>query len=118
MGKTITFYETADGKAPVRKFLDALPGKAAQKIAYVLMLIEEVDILPSTYFKKLTGTNLWECRIRFESNASRILCFMAGGSMVVLTNAFQKKTQKTPVREIELAENYRKDYLRRHPNHE
>src|SRR2546425_1193361 len=51
MGKIVRFYQTEDGKSPVKNFLDSLPGKVAQKVLWVLMLVEELDALPTTYFK-------------------------------------------------------------------
>ncbi|MBI5073570.1 MAG: type II toxin-antitoxin system RelE/ParE family toxin [Nitrospirae bacterium] len=114
MGKTITFYRTVDGKCPVQEFLDSLSSKTAQKVAWVLSLVEDLNVVPSTYFKKLVSTEeIWECRIQLGSNAYRIFCFFDGNSVVVLTHGLIKKTQKTPQREIERAETYRKDYLRR-----
>lgn len=104
MGKIIRFYQAEDGKTPVKDFLDSLPGKVAQK---------------TTYFKELAGSDdIWECRVQFGSNDYRILCFHAGGSVLVLTNGFMKKTQKTPAKEIERAETCKGDYLRRHKRHE
>jgi len=91
-----------------------LPGKAAQKVTWVLRLLEDMNIVPSSYFKKLLGTQeIWECRIQLGSNAYRILCFFTENSVVVLTHGFVKKTQKTPKAEIEKAETYRKDFLKR-----
>ena len=114
MGKTIVFYKTADGKCPVQEFLDSLPGKVAQKVTWVLGLLEDLDVLPSSYFKKLVGTDgIWECRMSIGSDAYRVLCFFAGNSVVVLTHGFAKKSQKTPRAEIEKAEAYRKDFLKR-----
>lgn len=119
MSRTVVFYKTADGKCPVRDFLDSLPGKVAQKIAWVLRLLEDMDIVPSSYFKKLVGTKeIWECRIKFSSNAYRILCFFIGNSVVVLTHGFVKKSQKIPKHEIEKAETYRRDFLKRGTKHE
>lgn len=53
MNRTIIFYRTVDGKCPVEDFLDALPGKVAQKVAWVLRLLEDLERMPATYFKKL-----------------------------------------------------------------
>jgi len=90
-----------------------LPGKVAQKIVWVLRLLEDMDIVPASYFKKLAGTeDIWECKIQFGSNAYRIFCFFMNNS-VVLTHGFVKKSQKTPAREIERAEAYRRDFLKR-----
>lgn len=114
MGRTVIFYRTADGKCPARELLDSLSGKAAQKVAWVLSLVEDLDVVPSTYFKKLVGTEeIWECRIQLGSHAYRIFCFFDGRAVVVLTHGFIKKTQKTPQRELERAEAYRRDYLQR-----
>jgi phage-related protein len=113
VSKTVTFYRTADGKCPVQEFLDSLSGKVAQKIVWVLRLLEDMDIVPASYFKKLGGTeDIWECRIQFGSNAYRIFCFFLNHS-VVLTHGFVKKSQKTPAREIARAEAYRRDFFRR-----
>jgi len=113
VGKSATFYKSADGKCPVQDFLNSLPGRVAQKIVWVLRLLEDIDVVPVSYFKKLRGTeDIWECRIQFGSNAYRILCFFLNNS-VVLTHGFVKKSQKTPAREIERAEAYRRDFFKR-----
>ena len=49
--------------------------------------------------------------IEFESNIYRIFCFFDAGHLVVLLNAFQKKTQKTPKQELELAKKLKKQYF-------
>jgi len=51
--REIHFYRTEAGYCPVEKFLDSLPGKQAQKVAWVLKLIEELDFVPVQYFKNL-----------------------------------------------------------------
>ena len=103
----------------MKDFLDSLPAKDAQKVAWVLQLVEDLDEIPSSYFKKLKGTDeIWECRIQFGSNFYRILCFFVNGALLVLTHGFSKKSRKTPRGEIEKAEIYRKDYLRRRIQHE
>ena len=113
MNRTVIFHRTADGKCHVQEFLDSLPGKVSQKIVWVLRLLEDMDIVPASYFKKLAGTeDIWECRIQFGSNAYRIFCFFMNNS-VVLTHGFVKKSQKTPAGEIERAEAYRRDFLKR-----
>ncbi|MCL5672991.1 MAG: type II toxin-antitoxin system RelE/ParE family toxin [Deltaproteobacteria bacterium] len=114
MRRTVIFYKTQEGRCPIKEFLDSLGGKAAQKIVWVLNLLEDLDNIPSLYFKKLTGSDgIWECRIKYGSNIYRILCFMLDNSNVVLTHGFIKKTQKTPVSEIERAEKYKSDFIKR-----
>jgi phage-related protein len=117
--RAVIFYKTAAGKCPVQEFLDSLFGRVAQKIAWVLGVLEDVNIVPSSYFKKLIGTEeIWECRVQFGSDAYRIFCFFFGRAVVVLTHGFIKKSQKAPVHEIERAEAYRRDFLKRRMEHE
>ena len=112
--RTVQFYRTADGKCPVQDFLDSLPAKAAQKVTWVLKLLEDLDIVPASYFKKLVNTEeIWECRVQLGSNAYRVLCFFDGNAVVILTHGFAKKSQKTPKQEIERAEAYRRNYMKR-----
>jgi phage-related protein len=119
VNRVIAFYKTADGKCPAQEFLDSLPSKVAQKATWVLSLLEDLEIVPSSYFKKLTGAEeIWECRIQFGSNAYRIFCFFVDDSVVVLTHGIIKKSQKTPKSEIEKAASYRRDFLKRRIKHE
>jgi len=119
MGRTVIFYKTAEGKCPVEDFLESLPGKVAQKVTWVLKLLEDLNVVPSSYFKKLVGTEeIWECRIQLGSNAYRIFCFFLGNSVVILTHGFIKKSRKTPANEIAKAESYRRDFLRRRKSDE
>ncbi len=112
--KKINFYKTEKGFSPVEKFLDSLDDKQVQKILWVLKLIQELDKIPIQYFKKLVNTdNIWEVRITISGNIFRILCFFEEKELIILTNSFQKKTQKTPRKEIKIAEQRKKDYLER-----
>jgi phage-related protein len=112
--KTISFYRTASGKCPVKKHLDSLTDVQVTKIAWVLKLIRELDQIPSKYFKKLVKTNdIWEARVDVGRNTSRLLGFFHGRELIILTNSFQKKSRKTPLKEIRLAEKRKKEYLSR-----
>ncbi len=112
--KEIIFYRFESGKCPVEEFLDGLNAKQAQKVVWVLSIIEEFTKVPAKYLKKLVNTDdLWEVRVSSGSNIFRLLCFFDGDAVVVLTHAFQKKTQKTPKQAIKTAEKRMKDYFRR-----
>jgi phage-related protein len=113
MVKGIEFYRTSEGRCPVEEFLDSVPGKIAQKITWLLEILELKGVLPSNYFKKLKNSDVWECRIQFGNNIYRILGFFDNKSFLVLTHGFIKKTQKTPKNEIERAEKYNNDYIKR-----
>jgi len=55
--RTVNFYRTESGNCPVEDFLDSLSGKQAQKVVWVLRLIEELEIVPVQYLKKLVNTD-------------------------------------------------------------
>ena len=83
-----------------------------EKINYVFKVISSVQNIPSKFFKHIENTSgLYEIRIEFESNIYRIFCCFDKGNLVALFNAFQKKTQKTPKNEIELALKLKFDYF-------
>lgn len=112
--REIIFYRTSTGYCPVEKFLDLLPSKHAQKVSWVLSLIEELPMVPKQYFKKLVNTDdIWEVRVKSGGNAYRLLGFFVCANLVVLDYAFQKKTQKTPQNAIKTAEGRKRDYFKR-----
>ncbi len=96
----------------MEEFLDALTSKQAQKVAWVLQLIEELEVVPTQYFKKLVNTeDIWEVRIQQGGNIFRLLGFFDGATLIILTQGFAKKSQKTPLDEIRLAESRKRDYF-------
>lgn len=110
---SVRFYRTISEECPVETYLDSLPGKQAQKVVWVLRLVEQLDPVPTQYLKKLVDSEgLWEVRAQQGGDAFRLLGF-SDGQELVLVSGFTKKTEKTPKREIEVAEARRKDYLRR-----
>jgi phage-related protein len=112
--RRIDFYWTEDGRCPMQEFFDALPAKTGQKVIWALKLIQELETIPSTYFKKLEATDdIWECRVKLGSNTYRFLGFLLGKGVIVLTHGFSKKSQKTPRNEIERAKAYKKDFMGR-----
>jgi phage-related protein len=112
--RTINFYRRPNGQSPIEEFLDSLTGKQAQKFLWVLELIEELETVPRQYFKKLVDSEgIWEVRVQFGNDIFRLLGFFDGGTLLILTNGFAKKTQKTPPQEIALAVRRKNDYLAR-----
>ena len=75
-------------------------------------MVKTVYKIPEKFLKHLEGTDgLYEIRIEVGSNIFRIFCCFDKGNLVVLFNGFQKKTQKTPKQEIELALKLKKEYF-------
>jgi phage-related protein len=84
-----------------------------EKIDYVFKIIKSVQKIPKKFLDHMTGTDgLFEIRIEFEGNIFRIFCCFDKGNLVVLFNAFQKKTQKTPKKEIQMAIKLKQEYFR------
>jgi len=81
------------------------------KIEWTLNLIRVTRQVPEKYFKHIEGTKgLYEIRVEVGGSIYRIFSFFDKGNLVVLGNAFQKKTQKTPKREIERALKIMEEY--------
>ena len=111
--RKIKFYRLKTGKSPVEAFFDSLTNRQFEKISFVLDLIEEIDIVPRKYFKKLKGTDdIWEIRAQQGNNIFRILSFFDGKDLVVLNHAFTKKSQKIPQKEIAFAEKRKRNYFK------
>jgi phage-related protein len=92
-------------------FYEDQSNKVKKKIVWTLKVIEEVDIIPTTYLKHLKyTTGLYEIRVQVGSNIFRIFCFFDLDNLIVIGHGFQKKTQKTPKQQIERAEQIKKEY--------
>ena len=88
------------------------PEKVQEKIEYVFKIIRNIQNIPRKFLDHLTGTDgLYEIRIEFESNIYQVFCCFEKGNLVVLFNGFQKKTQKTPQKEIDFALKLKDEYF-------
>lgn len=109
----IEFYRLENGKAPVEEFLDSLNPKMRNEAVRGLELLEEFGNTLREPNSKAMSDGLFELRIKFSSDITRIFYFFYINKKIVLTNGFVKKTQQTPPAEIELARKYKADYERR-----
>lgn len=104
--RTITFY-----KDHFQVFFDKQSKKVKAKIVWTFDLIEDLQRVPETYLKHIENTDgLYEIRVQLGSDIFRIFCFFDQGRLVILVNGFQKKTKKTPKKEIELAIKIKTEY--------
>jgi len=86
--------------------------KSKVKIDYVMNLIANVDRVPDKFLKHIEGTEgLYEIRAQAGKNIFRIFCFFDENKLLIVLNAFQKKTEKTPKDEIALAERLKRKYF-------
>lgn len=104
--RSILFY-----KDYFQEFFSKQRSKVRDKIIWTLTLLEELPVIPETYLKHIERTDgLYELRIQQGSDIFRIFCFFDQGQLVVLVNGFQKKSQKTPKKEIEMALKLKQEY--------
>ena len=86
------------------EFYQKQNAKVKEKIQYTFEIVKQVERVPKKFLEHLTGTNgLYEIRIEYQSNIYRIFCCFDKGNLVVLFNGFQKKSQKTPKKELKKA---------------
>ena len=92
-------------------FLKEQDKKVQNKIYKVIEIIETFQRIPKTYLSPVIGEKgLYYARIKLGSNIWRVFCFFDEGKLVILLNAFTKKTQKTPKKEIKKAKRLMKEY--------
>ena len=104
--RTVIFY-----KDYFEKFFVKQREKVKDKIVWTFELIEELERVPETYLKHLENTEgLYEIRVQSGRDIFRIFCFFDEGKLVVTINGFQKKSQKTPKKEIVKALKIKDEY--------
>ena len=96
-----------------KEFYVAQTQMVRDKINFVLKLVETQRIIPKKFFRIINGSDgIYEIKVEIDGNIYRVFCCMDGGAVVVLFHGFQKKTQKTPLREIKRAEAIKKEYFK------
>lgn len=86
--------------------------KVQEKIEFVFHIIKRVERVSKKFLSPMENTDgLFEIRVEYGSNIYRIFCCFDEGRIVVLFNAFHKKTQKTPQKEIEKALRLKLEYF-------
>ena len=107
MAREIQFY-----RKYFIEFYVSLDPKTQEKIEYVFKLIRTVEIIPGKFLKHIENTDgLYEIRVRVGGDIYRIFCCFDEGKIVILFNGFQKKSQKTPKKEINKALALKKEYF-------
>jgi len=85
--------------------------RVKEKIIWTLELIEDIELVPEKYLKHVKNTQgLYEIRVRYSSEIFRIFCFFDEDKLIITINGFQKKTQKTPRKEIKKALIIKKEF--------
>ena len=117
MEYNVELYEKVDGKVPVLDFILSLNSKQQAKIYREIDLLEKfgnelyyphVDTIKGDKYKGLK-----ELRIEFASDIFRIFFFLPQSNLAILLHGIVKKKQKTPKKELDVALDRMKDYMRR-----
>lgn len=94
------------------EFFNGQTEEVKKKFNWTLELIATIDRVPKKFFQHMEGTaGLYEIRVEVGNNIFRAFSFFDEGQLIIIANAFQKKTQKTPKSEIELAIKIKKEYF-------
>ena len=104
-----------------KEFRKTLDRGALSKLYQVLTLIMTEEVVPSKFLKSIKGRKgLYEIRSEYEGNNYRVFCCFDEGSLVILFNGFQKKSQEAPDNQIDKAESLMKQYfeLKKQMQHE
>jgi phage-related protein len=110
----IVYYRDKTKWSPVEEFIKGLPDKDKVKILAHIKLLREKGFLPYPFTSDVRDVKkLRELRIRFSFNFYRIFYFMFTGKKIVLLHGFSKKSNKTPQREIEIAQKRMEDFVRK-----
>ncbi len=111
MGKNQKCRRVVFYKNYFQDFFSKQREKVKAKIVWTIELVEELQRVPETYLKHIENTDgLYEIRVQSGSDIFRIFCFFDDGKIVVITNGFQKKSQKTPKKEIDIALKIKAEY--------
>ena len=109
----IIFYKLENGNSPAEDFIMSLNSKMKAKTFRAISLLKEYGNELREPFSKPLRDGLFELRVKLGTDIVRILYFFCKGKLIILTNGFVKKTQRTPEEEINLALKYKADYSKK-----
>ncbi len=108
----VEFYQLSDGSSPALAWFREQEAKVQAKFARIFSLLQEHGIaVGMPYVRSITDSKLFEIRVEQDTNIYRIFYFAYTGQRFILLHGFQKKTQKTPKKELEIAQTRMKEFL-------
>jgi len=107
----VSFYTSPSGRSPIEEFIRSLPKRDQARFADVYKGIKEYGFdCPRVVFKHLRG-KLWEIKFTAPEGGYRICYVTIEKDSMVWLHAFKKMSQKTPLRDLEVAEQRMKEVL-------
>jgi phage-related protein len=110
---SIEFYIDDAGNRPVQDFLGSLDLKTQTRFDWSIEQLRVRNVQAREPLVKHLEGKLWELRRASNDNVYRLLYFFFSGQRIVFVHGFQKKTQKTPPSEIDIALKRMNDYIER-----
>ena len=103
----IRFFRTSAGREPVRDWLKELPAGEREAIGNDLRTLQFGWPIGMPLVRNLAG-GIWEVRTRLPNRNARVLFAMFEGEAVLL-HGFMKKSQATPLQDLQLAQRRRRE---------
>jgi len=114
----LLYYIKQDGTKPVEEYIRKLSiNERAKTLAFIDHLKEKGPNLHRPY-ADLLEDGIYELRVKITGEQVRILYFFCYKDIIILTNVFEKHTDKVPKSEIKTAKKNRDDFLDRYTEQE
>jgi phage-related protein len=114
MNWTVEYYRDIKGREPVADFIDSLSVGTRAMVFRLIDLLGDYGVLLKEPYTKQIKDKIREIRIKDTQGALRVLYFTFTGRRFILLHSFIKKADKTPEKDIEIAERRMTDFLQRH----
>jgi phage-related protein len=107
----VAFYTSSSGRSPVEDFIGSLPKVDQARFRDVFDGIQSHGLdCPRVQLRQLRG-KLWEIKFSAPSGGYRIAYVVVQKDVMVWLHAFKKTTQKTPTRDLDIAERRMQEIL-------
>ncbi|MSP14373.1 MAG: type II toxin-antitoxin system RelE/ParE family toxin [Chloroflexi bacterium] len=110
---SIVYYANERGESPVREFLENLDLKTQARFDWSIEQLRVRTIYAREPLVRHLEGKIWELRRESSTNIYRLLYCFLSGKRILFLHGFQKKTQKTPRREIEIAQQRLNSFIER-----
>jgi len=114
----VAYYTEPDGTKPVEEYIRKLSISERAKTLALIEYLEEKGPNLHRPYSDLLEDGIHELRIKITGTQVRILYFFCYQNIIILTNVFDKHTDKVPKAEIKLAKDNRDDFLNRYTEQE
>lgn len=113
MNLEIELYTKERGNSPIISFIEKLPISAKAKTIETFELLSKYGtLLGMPYVKSVTGVRqLWELRIKSDTNIYRYFFFIKNGKIIVILHAYQKKSSGIPKNDLKIVKHRLKEML-------